>query len=33
MTTFCEEICDDGLVVGHEICDDNLTDWGCNPDC
>ena len=40
--TTCTEICDDGIIVGQEICDDNkqfgsndtLTDpWGCTPDC
>ena len=29
----CVEICDDGLVVGHEVCDDNITNWGCQSDC
>jgi len=30
--TKCEEICDDGLIVGDEVCDDNntLTIRGCN---
>jgi hypothetical protein len=29
-------ICDDGLIVGTETCDDNITlpdEWGCKSNC
>lgn len=32
----CVEICDDGLIVGTETCDDNIPsipEWGCFADC